>query len=352
MLTKFDPNIQVDFVCLKYKNDPVYKPERENVRVLKRLPNPKWLRLINALCLPFFHHFFSARWNLFYFLWLKRTVARERYDIVVFDHSQLFLYAKWLGGDIRKVMVAHDVIFQRISRSSNSSILKRMCKWSEGYSIRVKNSQLFTFSEKDCGLFEEYYHVKAKCTFDYLDERIGLCTPTGDGDYFVMFGNWSRDDNLNGALWLAKEVLPLIDVDTKVVVIGKGFPIEKVGRVINKVQIENMGFVDNPYPVISGAKALLSPLFSGAGIKVKVIETLACGVPVIGTKIAFEGIPTQFKKFMFQADDVKAFCSRMGEVSSTVEERADFKKLFADAFQNETIPEYILKSFTYSTGIS
>lgn len=352
MLTKFAPDIQVDFVCLKYNSDPEYRPSRENVRILKRLPNPKWLRLINALCLPFFHHFFSARLNPFYLLWLKRTVAREKYDVVVFDHSQLFLYAKWLGGDSRKVLIAHDVIIQRISRSSNSSLLINMCKWSESYCIRVKNSQLFTFSEKDCGLFEEYYHVKAKCTFDYLDERIYQCTPTGDSDYFVMFGSWGRDDNLNGALWLAKEVFPLIDVDTKVVIIGKGFPIDKLGTVINKVQIEYMGFVDNPYPIISGAKALLSPLFSGAGIKVKVIESLACGVPVIGTKIAFEGIPTQFEQYMIQADDAEEFIRRMGNVPFAAEERSDFKKFFADGFQNETVPEYIHEFLTSQIGAS
>jgi len=34
------------------------------------------------------------------------------------------------------------------------------------------------------------------------------------------------------------------------------------------------------------SKALISPLFTGAGIKVKVIEALACGIPVIGTDIA------------------------------------------------------------------
>jgi glycosyltransferase involved in cell wall biosynthesis len=36
---------------------------------------------------------------------------------------------------------------------------------------------------------------------------------------------------------------------------------------------------------------LLIPLFSGAGIRIKVIEAMQFGIPFIGTEIALEGIP-------------------------------------------------------------
>lgn len=54
--------------------------------------------------------------------------------------------------------------------------------------------------------------------------------------------------------------------------------------------MEYLGFMDNPYVQIAKCQALIAPLFNGAGVKVKVIEALALGTPVIGTDIAFEGI--------------------------------------------------------------
>ncbi len=54
--------------------------------------------------------------------------------------------------------------------------------------------------------------------------------------------------------------------------------------------MELLGFVENPYPVLAGARALIAPLFQGAGVKFKVLEALACGTTVVGTEIALEGI--------------------------------------------------------------
>ena len=51
-----------------------------------------------------------------------------------------------------------------------------------------------------------------------------------------------------------------------------------------------MGFVENPYGYIAEAQGLIAPLFHGAGIKVKVVEALALGTPVLGSAVAWEGI--------------------------------------------------------------
>ncbi len=101
-----------------------------------------------------------------------------------------------------------------------------------------------------------------------------------------MFGNWKRADNYEGALWLLNGLSDYINNPITVDIIGKLFPEEKIIR-SEKVTINVSGFVDNPYPIIAESKAMLCPLFSGAGIKVKVIESLACGTPVIGTEIAY-----------------------------------------------------------------
>ena len=67
-------------------------------------------------------------------------------------------------------------------------------------------------------------------------------------------------------------------------------PEELQAKIKSNSSIEYIGFVDNPYPIIAQAKGLIAPLFHGAGVKVKVIESLSLGTPVMGTDITFEGI--------------------------------------------------------------
>jgi O-antigen biosynthesis protein len=51
------------------------------------------------------------------------------------------------------------------------------------------------------------------------------------------------------------------------------------------------GWVAELAPLYDAARAVIAPLRFGAGMKGKVTEALGYGVPVIGSAIAFEGIP-------------------------------------------------------------
>ena len=97
----------------------------------------------------------------------------------------------------------------------------------------------------------------------------------------MMFGNWTRKENYEGALWFINNVSPFLDIKTTIKIIGRKFPIEKINNSNPLVTYEVLGFVDDPYDILSKSKCLISPLFNGAGIKVKVIESLACGTPVV-----------------------------------------------------------------------
>ena len=104
-----------------------------------------------------------------------------------------------------------------------------------------------------------------------------------------------------------------------------------------------MGFVDDPYLLLSHAKALVSPLFNGAGIKVKVIESLACGTPVIGTEIAFEGLPKGFESSMLLANTPDEYVQAMTDVTTDVEVRKKLRSDFIECYSKDSIRHYIEK---------
>jgi glycosyltransferase involved in cell wall biosynthesis len=54
--------------------------------------------------------------------------------------------------------------------------------------------------------------------------------------------------------------------------------------------VEVTGFMADPADQFARAHLALAPLFQGAGVKVKVLECLAAGLPVLTTEIGSEGI--------------------------------------------------------------
>lgn len=98
------------------------------------------------------------------------------------------------------------------------------------------------------------------------------------GSYF--FGN---TDGLN---WFIKEVLPF--TNCHLTVIGKGM--EALKKDFNdQKNLTIHGFVDDLSSYYKEADAILLPIISGAGMKVKVAEALMFGKHIIGTPLALEG---------------------------------------------------------------
>ncbi|MBC7811091.1 MAG: glycosyltransferase, partial [Burkholderiales bacterium] len=62
------------------------------------------------------------------------------------------------------------------------------------------------------------------------------------------------------------------------------------------------GYVDDLRPYLAQATAFISPLKIGAGIKNKVLEALAMGLPVVATPLSVDGIAVQHEREVLVAD--------------------------------------------------
>ena len=270
MLRDLGKSYQVDLIYFKDDSVAGYEPEDESVHVIKIIRNSKRYRLQNVIRHPFFHPIFTVRFNGKLLRFIQNRVNENNYSAIIFDHSQTLMYARKIKFDGPKVLLSHDVEAQRFQRTSNK-LYAAWCEKSEGYVLSAMNSYVFAFCQKDVDIIKDYYGIDANVCLDYIDERIIKYHPERQNNRFVLFGNWKRADNYEGALWLLNGLSDYIKYPITVDVIGKHFPEEKIIR-SEKVKINILGFVDNPYPIIAESKAMLCPLFSGAGIKVKVIE--------------------------------------------------------------------------------
>lgn len=342
MLNDLADSFDVDLIYFKYKNDTLYLPEKDNVRILKIFKNATWIKIWGILNLPFLHPVYSIRFSWNKLKEIRKLLNETEYKAVILNHSNVFYYGKFIKEKTPKVLLAHDVIIQRALRTSGK-LMQAICRFSESLCFSLSNAHVFSFSQKDVDIIKKEYAIEAKVCLDYIDPDIINKRIKQIGDYYMFFGDWSRKENYEGALWFIEHVSPLINKETTFKIVGRKFPTEKIKNSNPLVKYEVMGFVNDPYLLLSEAKALISPLFNGAGIKVKVIEALACGTPVIGTEIAFEGLPKGFESSMLLADEPNDYIKAMDIVTLDISKRKGLKNDFIKCYTKDSIRNYIEK---------
>lgn len=102
----------------------------------------------------------------------------------------------------------------------------------------------------------------------------------------LFFGVLNYPPNRAAVEFLAEKVAPMLSDDVEVVVAGKGgddLP-ERYPR------LTFLGFVDDIHLLVKECDGVVVPIFSGGGTRMKILETLACGRPVVSTEVGAEGI--------------------------------------------------------------
>jgi len=128
-----------------------------------------------------------------------------------------------------------------------------------------------------------------------------------DPRLLVFFGNFDRPDNSTAAVWFLDRVMADVEraiPGIKLVLLGTGS--DTLARRLDDERVSGVGFIDDPSPYFSRCALAIAPLLRGAGVKFKVLEALASGVPVVGTPVACEGVADQWLLTRAEPDDFAA----------------------------------------------
>ncbi len=116
--------------------------------------------------------------------------------------------------------------------------------------------------------------------------------PPADGRGGVLFvGGFEHPPNVDAVEHLVREVMPLVWTRTGEVpltIVGAGTP--AAVEALAGPQVEIAGWVPDVEPLLSGARALVAPVRFGAGVKGKITQGLAAGLPVVTTPVGAEGL--------------------------------------------------------------
>jgi autotransporter passenger strand-loop-strand repeat protein len=117
-------------------------------------------------------------------------------------------------------------------------------------------------------------------------------TPFAERSGIAFVGNFAHAPNVDAARWLVDEIMPRVWQDTPEVqcfIVGRDMP-EDLGRTLAGSGVQLLGPVDRLQDVFERVRLTVAPLRFGAGLKDKVLRSMAAGLPCVGTPEAFSGM--------------------------------------------------------------
>jgi len=141
------------------------------------------------------------------------------------------------------------------------------------------------------------------------DSYTSLLTAQKNSNSIILCGGLSVFRNQVAALWFAQKVFPLVQreiPDADFWIVGSN-PSQEILDLENTPGIHVTGTVDDVRPYYARAAVAVAPYRYGEGTKLKVLEAMASGVPVVATPIGCQGIDVVHGEHVLIADAEKEF---------------------------------------------
>jgi glycosyltransferase involved in cell wall biosynthesis len=136
----------------------------------------------------------------------------------------------------------------------------------------------------------------------------------------IFTGSFRYHTNYEAMLWFVGNVFPLVlqkVPDANLIITGDhaNLPLPSMRNVTLA------GYVDDIKSLIASCTVALAPLWSGGGTRLKILEAMAIGTPVVATSKGAEGLDAKPGKHLFVADEPEKFAEAVVQILSEPEVR-------------------------------
>ncbi|MGO4293131.1 glycosyltransferase [Chitinophaga sp. RAB17] len=166
--------------------------------------------------------------------------------------------------------------------------------------------QVWAISMEETYFFGQFLKGKIKYIPMMMDAP-PVVQPLGEKEFDLIYVATDNPHNLISAAWFFKEVYPLLPAHLKICVIGSITP-HVSGEYKNVVRIP---FVEDLDAYYLKARVSLCPMLTGTGVKVKVVEAMSHGLPVVCTERGLDGLPDKTNNGCLSANDPKEFAAHI-----------------------------------------
>lgn len=251
---------------------------------------------------------------------IDRLFLTRKIDLVQFEFSQMGIYHT--PRPCPTVVDVHNVehlLLQRVARTSPSGT-KRAFNLLEYRRVRSLERRAWraatlcvATSADDAARVEALSGVPALVVPNGVDtgfyDRIERCATT---PRIVFTGAMRHAPNADGARWYLDRVHPLVQQqipEIEFAIVGADPPSDLLAR--RTAGIDVTGHVTDVRPWLARASVAIVPLRAGGGTRLKILEALAAGVPVVSTSIGAEGLDLQPESDILLADTPEAFAAEI-----------------------------------------
>jgi glycosyltransferase involved in cell wall biosynthesis len=130
--------------------------------------------------------------------------------------------------------------------------------------------------------------------------------------HILHIGTMYWPPNIDAVNWFVRHVYPLIRQerpDVQFDVVGSRPPAELLALNDAGLGINVTGYVQDPIPYQRRAAVMVVPLLAGGGMRVKILNALAEGIPIVSTTLGYEGISVAPGKDILVGDTPEEFAT-------------------------------------------
>ena len=258
--------------------------------------------------------------------WLiHRQIYTRRIDVLQLEYTVMGQYA----GQFRRIptiLFEHDVYFQSIARRlpfMSDPAEKMVARWEYLRALRYELRMLPTLDRiQVCSPDNANYllsflpRLKGRIDDGFragVDTSLYEFRAEGREPFTMLFlGNFRHTPNLEALDWFVGKVLPQIlsrEPRARLIVAGSEMPPRN--SMPRADAIEVIGFVEDVREPLARYALFICPILSGSGVRVKLLEAFAAGIPVVSTRLGAEGLTAQDGGICALADSPEEFARRV-----------------------------------------
>jgi glycosyltransferase involved in cell wall biosynthesis len=264
---------------------------------------------------------------------IQDFIRKHAIDFIRIDHMHMAWYAKEFSHIpcvLRKQNV-DSIILERFLQQQRNP-LKKILAWSQWkkmlrYEAKIcKKFYNITISPEDkkalLAMIPEARVEDIPCGIE-TPEIIPM-RPNGPREYTLTFlGSMDWAPNEDGILWFIQEIWPTLKgkyPQLKLQLVGRN-PSDAI-KAIADDKIVVTGFVKEVIPYLKNTDVFIVPLRMGSGMRIKILEAMSLGLPIVTTTIGYEGIAAEPDIHLKVADNPSEFVNQTSILLDSFQKRS------------------------------